>query len=398
MIVENKVLDMKLIIHTKDKNISEICSEYWKIDDKHRFVNKVTELTSKYGVTHAKLLKVVTECCTAYFTDASCSICGEMYQVKNRSDFNTVNKKLDWSCNSCKQELMEMRQKQKADQEKKCRDILQRDYEKNSIKEGSIENLSIREMVYLLSVIRHSAKEDLSYMFPNDSSAELLSPDVEFNAVILGDLYEAGLLTISPRSTLSAVKFKDNKSDLCLPESVTWNFVVFEDAKHPKDVIVRIESLLQSDEFQVKRADEIIDLAKDVILLECLGFLKYAVEKHSLSFSAGEKTRIVLRKVLSEFTVAQAYRFIWNAVKNAAAFYMRENVNIRHAANTIVGSIQNQFDKALAEAWNIYPFRRNYDLPQSVLSQVLFNSCLKTNDGGFDELLGNVFKHSVDVS
>ena len=91
--------------------------------------------------------------------------------------------------------------------------------------------------------------------------------------------------------------------------------------------------------------------------------------------------------MLEKFSITQAYNLIWRAAKDAAAFYMRNNVNRKHTANTIVGNIQRQLDRALANNWEINSFRRNYDRPQSILSQVVFSACLKTDDGGFSEPL-----------
>ncbi len=54
-----------------------------------------------------------------------------------------------------------------------------------------------------------------------------------------------------------------------------------------------------------------------------------------------------------------------------------------HAANTVPGSIQRMTEKAIAEGWDVKPFRRDFRAPQSVLSQVLFTKVLKLPDGGF---------------
>jgi hypothetical protein len=48
-----------------------------------------------------------------------------------------------------------------------------------------------------------------------------------------------------------------------------------------------------------------------------------------------------------------------------------------------VRNIQRLYEQAIANNWDVKQFRRNYDRPQSVISQVVFNTCLKTDDGGF---------------
>lgn len=51
-------------------------------------------------------------------------------------------------------------------------------------------------------------------------------------------------------------------------------------------------------------------------------------------------------------------------------------------------------ERALANEWEVKPFGRNYNLPQSSLSRVIFNMILGTDDGGFDCRLADVFEKS----
>ncbi|MGP9797445.1 hypothetical protein ACT3UJ_08810 [Halomonas sp. 86] len=48
----------------------------------------------------------------------------------------------------------------------------------------------------------------------------------------------------------------------------------------------------------------------------------------------------------------------------------------------------------MANEWEVKPFGRNYNLPQSSLSRVIFNMILGTDDGGFDYRLADVFEKS----
>jgi hypothetical protein len=368
-------------IYSEDKEISAICSDYWALGGDRQFVVTVSEITNRYGINSTTLLKVVSKNSAACSKDMTCSVCGEMYQFKNRSDFNSFTPISNWVCDACVTKL-------KSDQEKEFRDRLQSDYENNDTKDISIEQLGFREITYLLAVIRHSAAEDLSYILPHEANhTASLSPGFEFDIEILKKLYRAGLLAISPLSDLDAFEFNDEGGYTFYLTRVAWNFVLFEDAKQPRNIIERIEALLANEDFRDERHNEIMELAKEISLLECLSYLEYVVAEHQLSFTAGEKTKIVLNQVLEKFSVAQAYNLIWRAAKDAAAFYMRSGTNRKHAANTIVGNIQRQLDRTLANNWDITPFRRNYDRPQSILSQVVFNTCLRTDDGGFSEPL-----------
>jgi hypothetical protein len=87
--------------------------------------------------------------------------------------------------------------------------------------------------------------------------------------------------------------------------------------------------------------------------------------------------------------------FIWRAAKDAAAFYVRRRAPRDHAAKTVVGNIERQIERALANEWNVTAYKRNYDHPQSVLSRTLFNTVLKTDDGGFSKRVSELFLQPV---
>ncbi|MCV5689033.1 hypothetical protein OFN32_33000, partial [Escherichia coli] len=78
------------------------------------------------------------------------------------------------------------------------------------------------------------------------------------------------------------------------------------------------------------------------------------------------------------------YNLIWRAVKDSVAYYMRCSIGKYQAANSVVGNISKNMERALANGWEISPFRRNYKMPQSSISRLLFNTILGTDDGGFD--------------
>jgi hypothetical protein len=125
----------------------------------------------------------------------------------------------------------------------------------------------------------------------------------------------------------------------------------------------------------------------EISLNECLAYLRLVLSEHGLPFRAGDKTRLVLGEVLERFSVAQVWGMIWRAGRDAAAFYMRNNSTREHAANTVVGSIQRQAERALGESWDLKSFRRDRRLPRSALSEVFFAKALRAGDAGFDLVL-----------
>ena len=143
-------------------------------------------------------------------------------------------------------------------------------------------------------------------------------------------------------------------------------------------------------EFVESSYDELIELCKEVSLHETFAFLEHMAKEHNLPIEIGEKTQLVLVRVLENYTVAQTYNFIWRACKNAAAFSTKSGITLQHAANTIPGSIERYMLKAMDNGWEITPYKRNYNLRQSIVSQVLFGTLLHTDDGGFNKPLREI--------
>lgn len=71
---------------------------------------------------------------------------------------------------------------------------------------------------------------------------------------------------------------------------------------------------------------------------------------------------------------------------------MRSPISKRQAANSVVGNITRSMESALANEWDVKPYHRNYNLPQSSLSRVIFNMILGTDDGGLDYRFADVFE------
>lgn len=223
-----------------------------------------------------------------------------------------------------------------------------------------------------------------------------LSPDARFDMEILASLSQSGLISVHPESNLNAFQLLDDGGYRYYIALVAWSLLLPQDAGHPRELVELLERLLSSAEFRNARRDELLALAKEISLLECLSFLDYVLAEHRLALTPGEKTKVVLRRALEVCSVSQVYNLIWGATKAAAAFCMR-GANRRHAANSVIGNIQRQLERALANNWTISAFHRNYSLPQSILSQVVFNTCLGTDDGGFTQPLWKLIEGTPEL-
>jgi len=166
------------------------------------------------------------------------------------------------------------------------------------------------------------------------------------------------------------------------PLQVHWLIPTTTNGPSPARFMQMVETKIKSDEWSQEWRNESEIVHRIVALHECVRYLELALSEHGFPFDVGEKTVAVLKSVLSTFSIGQAYTFIWRSAKDAAAFYVREGTHKKHAANTVPGSIQRMAERAIAQGWQVNGFRRDYRRPETSLSQVLFTTALRLQDGG----------------
>ncbi len=80
--------------------------------------------------------------------------------------------------------------------------------------------------------------------------------------------------------------------------------------------------------------------------------------------------------------------------------YRRALIFVHPNSGTVVGAIQRQAERALSEEWEVKAYRRDFRCPQSMISQVLFNTALQMGDIGFTQppRIGAISKFSSNMA
>jgi len=272
---------------------------------------------------------------------------------------------------------------QKAQREKY--DLISKDY-LSHCKDGlDVTEMSFSQAVYLLSVIRSGASEDLEYIVPRKYYESPLSPCESYDEEILMQLYRAELLFVHPGSKNdNVIVIKgDPPSFEFYPLGVHW-LIHQVDLKKPEKTIEELEKILSAKKWPAPWSSEVNALRTRIALEESLQYLRYVMSEHGFNFTVGEKTTQIVKSLLNDLSVSQTYNFCWRAAKDAAAFYLRSRVPRQQAANIVPGSIQRMFERAAVEGWDVRPFQRNFNVLQCMVSQVLYNTTLKIGDEGFN--------------
>ncbi len=361
----------------------KMCELYWEVDSEGNFTSKISEIAKKLSVKKSDVTKIVKASCVAYSPNIQCTVCKSPKEFSSRSEYQTFTATTNWECNYCIEE------RQLAIDEKK-RKLLEESLSSARSTPLNTETIGFKNAAFLLALVRYSANEDLTQIQAlSTNQTDLLSPEFDFDFKIVKDLYHSGIIAVSPLSPLEAIELNEENGFSFYLNKVIWE-VPLEKTDSLPSVINRIKKKFESMEYIDAEHESIKEVGKELCLVECLAYLTHVVEEHQLSFRVGEKTKLVLNSALENFSVAQVYNFIWRAGKDAAAFYLRSGVPRAHAANTIVRNIQKQYERALANNWEIKAFSRNYNMPQSIISQVIFNLLLKTDDGGFTQQIEKI--------
>lgn len=292
----------------------------------------------------------------------------------------------DELCAVCVSEEREIQKAQRLAEIEHQRKIIQETFPLEPRKPLDIHSISFEDAVYLLAFVRIGASEDLSYFGPLSAVTQPLSPTESYNVEIVRQLFKNGLLIIHPMTPPDVFIFENGEPvSMGLPQ-VYWALTTGNDVEATRQLVIKLETTLRTKEWWPYRwHDQRLQLWRKVALNECLEYLAVVLKEHQLPLNFGEKTLLVVTELLESYSVGQAYNMIWRAGRDAAAFYMRERVAKQHAANTVVGSIQRQVDRARVERWELKPFKRDRRCPQSMVSQVLFNVALQIGQVGFDE-------------
>ena len=72
--------------------------------------------------------------------------------------------------------------------------------------------------------------------------------------------------------------------------------------------------------------------------------------------------------LLKNFSVGQIFNLSWRAVSQTNDYISAEGINYTHGRNMFIGSIQRKADKAIAEGWTTTNGRRDFNLPQTIIS------------------------------
>lgn len=376
---------IELKFNTNNEAIIELCKQYWQIDSELNFIHTVSSLAKKYALSSNDVSKKVKQSCIAFFTEDRCFQCESPHPYKSRSDFQkwVKYKTKTRLCDDCITKEHEAERRKHLEILEQRKKYISEEFALKEYELIDLNALSFDSAIYLLTFIRALGSENFITYGPLNTANIQIAPREDFCYEIIKHLYRNRFIVVHPSSPVDAFEFKDDGQLLLILNKIVWTLSIGKNIDDIKNIFFELERIFREKYWPDHWQYQYLSLWQKVALEECLEYLNLVLTEHGLPFTPGDKTRSVLTNLLEEYSVGQVYNLIWSAGKDAAAFYLREKVSKTHAANTVVGNIQRRGERARAEGWSVKAFRRDWRCPESIISQVLFNTALQIGEAGF---------------
>ena len=265
-------------------------------------------------------------------------------------------------------------------------DIIKAAYTRE-VETPSVDNITLKDAVFILALARHSLTEDLRFVEPFKKDEVALAPLYECQNDIVTHLSGEGFITISPDSPVDAFIF--DPAETCLTgyvsDRVLWEFLPGLDTGDKCDYIKSLQTVAGEDEWPDAWRADVPTLWHHIAKYECLEFfLHLLAQRGYLPYTIGEKTHTTFDNLLADFPVSIIFNLSWMAVRDTIDFIARNNISRNRGKNIFIGAIQRKADKAKAEGWDLRHFRQNFSYPQTVVSATFFNLFLELGDSAFE--------------
>ncbi|MEU7941395.1 restriction endonuclease [Microbispora bryophytorum] len=245
------------------------------------------------------------------------------------------------------------------------------------------EDLDMYEAFSLAALLEDAEELAHEKTVPIMDRTDRFTPTSDFDYKMIKLLVEQGLLKVHPSSSLESFVWEDDGtlSGAHYPTLASYYLPGSDTLENRiKGYLSSFSEIVSREKWPERWVDQFSDFWFDVAVSECKAYLVHMLKLHGLEFAPGQKTEDVLRRALKWYSIGQVYYFIWRATRDSAAYYAREKVSAKQAANSAVTRISADIDRAYSQGWQVSVYRRDSRLPLSTLSHILFSRALELDD------------------
>ena len=216
-----------------DSDHKEMCRRFWELDDSGKFTTSVSALGAAYGFTGAQITKIVESTCIAYKASEPCEVCDRPRKFRRRIDYK--QKGPNRQCLDCYQNQDARIALEKFE--------LIKGAQLDNSNPINTDTIPFRHAAFLLALVKYGADEDLTAIAPLSSveSGPPLGPTPEYVIIILQELRDAGIITLSPDTPPDKTRLKEKALNFKITD-VVWDVSVTLD-----DSVMLDDSVLLDD-------------------------------------------------------------------------------------------------------------------------------------------------------
>ncbi|AHH17668.1 hypothetical protein NONO_c28780 [Nocardia nova SH22a] len=376
--------EFEVEIDSEAEQLADLCRMYWETNEDGSFAHTVKSIAGAFELPAHKVSRLVSDLSTARSTSRYCNECGEGFIYRTRSDWSSSSRLQTSRCPECA-DAERRRQAQQQEMEiAAARDSIAERYPIISAAQvPHAEELDMHLAFTLVALFEDAEELYRGVSEPIDERIDPLTPTADFDFDLLKQLIHKKAIRIHPSSSADSFtwdptgilsdSYYPTRASYYIPGPGTLESQVSEFRQSFSDVVYR-------DYWPEKWVDQFHGFWLDVAVSECKAYLVHMLYRHNLIFKPGPKTNDVFRRGLKWYSIGQMYYFIWRAAKESAAYYLRERVSAKQAANSAITRISAEINRAYTDGWKISTYQRDPKLPVSTVSHILFSRALRIDD------------------
>ena len=382
----------------KHKKLSHLTIEQVKtlINRYNNTNEKVADLLKEYEI-EANPSELVSLFPQQVHTDLLCTFCDETSMIskpeprsklyQNRTPYCPKCSHKACStcfCENCRKLNISISLKEEKSQKR----VIEKEFT-YSIAPHSIDQITLKDAVYLIALMNHSLTEDLKFVEPFNSNESKYAPHFQLQDKATKYLYGRGFIKISAESPIDAFLF--NEDITCTvsysPTEVLWDFLPSLDLRDKKIFLKNIQEKARNDQWPESWHADTDKFWRQIAKYECIEYYDCLLRERNYNLtSIGDKTHTTFETLIEIFPISKIYNIIWGAIVTTNDFNHTMKMPHHRGKNNFIGAVMKRAERALAQEWELKHYRRGYNCQQSAISSTFFNLFLGVGDRYFETI------------